>query len=235
MRNTLPLHFRSQQPAPNASNVATPPHQPHVPTIRFISATPSMVADSSSLDASTSFAAVAPFASSPIAPKLSNKDSEAPRKRLVPKKSKLGLLGAVGASKSKEKGSKDFSDVVRRVGAGNTASTGRGGFEIYVDQADPEVGEIVMVKKKRSRLGLDGMKWGALGEVTNVANAPPKEKHSKAPVENLLKVKGEDNQKWWSIGRGKKESKDKIKESLKEQENDASRVRSQSEFLHQPT
>ena len=60
-----------------------------------------------------------------------------------------------------------------------------------------------MVKKKRSRLGSDRMKWGALGEVTNVANVPPKKKDTKAPVENLLKVKDEDNQKWWSIGRSK--------------------------------
>ncbi|KAH8096901.1 hypothetical protein BXZ70DRAFT_895536 [Cristinia sonorae] len=222
MRNTLPLHFRSQSPAPTA---ATPPHQQHVPTIRLISATPSMVASSSSFDASTSFSAVAPFASSTLAPKRLDNDAEVPRKRLVPKKSKLGLLSSVGSSKAKDKGNKDFSDVVRRVGAPNTASTGRGGFEIYVDQADdPDIGEIVVVKKKKSRLALDGMKWGALGEVTNV---PPtvsaKDKNSKAPVENLLKVKGEDSQKWWSIGRGRKDSKEKSKENVvKEKERDES-------------
>ena len=194
-----------------------------------------MVANSSTFDASASFSTVAPVASSPLAPKSSSSnDAHVPRKRLVPKKSKLGILGTVGSSnKAKDKGSKDFSDVVRRVGAGNinTASTGRGGFEIYVDQdEDPEIGEIVMVKKKKSRLGLDGMRWGALGEVTNVpAVPPPKEKESKAPVDNLLKVKGEESQKWWSIGRGRKDSKEKSKENAaKEKEREASQKRSQS-------
>ncbi|TCD61161.1 hypothetical protein EIP91_008841, partial [Steccherinum ochraceum] len=84
MRNTLPLHFRSQPSAP--TTVTTPPPQHPVPTIRFTSATPSMVANSSSFDASTSFtSSAAPFASSPLAPKVSKQDSEVPRKRLVPK------------------------------------------------------------------------------------------------------------------------------------------------------
>ena len=179
-----------------------------MPTIRLISATPS--AAGSAGDASTSFASssyisVAPFAtSSPLAPKP---ESTTAKKRLVPKKSKLGLLGG---SKIKEKANKDFSDVVRRVGG--APSTGRGGFEIYVDQNDdPELGEIVVVKKKKSRLGLDGMKWGALGEVTNVP-AASKEQPKAAPLDNLLKVKGDENQKWWSIGRGRKDSKSKDKE-----------------------
>ena len=89
---------------------------------------------------------------------------------------------------------------------------GRGQFEIYVDQNDdPELGEIVVVKKKKSRLGLDGMKWGALGEVTNVPSAA-QEQPKPAPTDNLLKVKGDENQKWWSIGRGRKDSKSKDKE-----------------------
>ena len=178
-----------------------------MPTIRLISATPSAAGsagDASTSFASSSFVSVAPFAaSSPLAPK----PEAAPKKRLVPKKSKLGLLGG---SKTKEKTNKDFSDVVRRVGG--APSTGRGGFEIYVDQNDdPELGEILVVKKKKSRLGLDGMKWGALGEVTNVP-AAPKEQLKVAPVDNLLKVKGDENQKWWSIGRGRKDSKSKDKE-----------------------
>ncbi|KAI0692931.1 hypothetical protein C8T65DRAFT_711302 [Cerioporus squamosus] len=188
MRNTLPLLSRA--PAPNSSFSHTPSHP--VPTIRLISATPTSFASNSS-----SFVSVAPFASSPLAPKA---ESEAPRKRLVPKKSKLSLLTS---GKTKEKASKDFSDVVRRVGG--APSTGRGGFEIYVDQADdPDMGEIVVVKKKKSRLGLDGMKWGALGE----------EQLKSAPSENLLKVKSDENQnqKWWSIGRGRKDSKGKDKE-----------------------
>ena len=214
MRNTLPLLSRA--PAPNSSFTRAPSPLPSsdtpshpVPTIRLISATPSAAGsagDASTSFASSSFASISPFAaSSPLAPKP---ESEAPRKRLVPKKSKLGLLGG-GKSKEKEKASKDFSDVVRRVGG--APSTGRG-FEIYVDQGeDPDMGEIVVVKKKKSRLGLDGMKWGALGEVTNIP-AAPKEQPKAAPVENLLKVKGDENQKWWSIGRGRKDSKGKEKE-----------------------
>ncbi|RPD56493.1 hypothetical protein L226DRAFT_550932 [Lentinus tigrinus ALCF2SS1-7] len=212
MRNTLPLLSRA--PAPNSSFSRAPsplqfsdtPSHP-VPTIRLISATPSAAGsagDASTSFASSSFASVAPFASSPLAPKP---EVEAPRKRLVPKKSKLGLLTS---SKTKEKVNKDFSDVVRRVGG--APSTGRSGFEIYVDQTeDPDMGEIVVVKKKKSRLGLDGMKWGALGEVTNIPSASQEQPKS-APADNLLKVKGDENQKWWSIGRGRKDSKGKDKE-----------------------
>lgn len=216
MRNTLPLLSRA--PAPNSSFTRAPSPLPSsdtpshpVPTIRLISATPSAAGsagDASTSFASSSFASIAPFASSPLAPK---QEAEAPRKRLVPKKSKLGLLGG---GKSKEKASKDLSDVVRRVGG--APSTGRGGFEIYVDQSeDPEMGELVVVKKKKSRLGLDGMKWGALGEVTNIPSngkEQHKEHQKAAPAENLLKVKGDENQKWWSIGRGRKDSKSKDKE-----------------------
>ena len=133
MRNTLPL--LSRPPAPHSSRALSPlpsdtPSHP-VPTIRLISATPSAAGsagDASTSFASSSYASIAPFASSPLAPKV---DSDAPRKRIVPKKSKLGLLGG---GKTKEKVNKDFSDVVRRVGG--TPSTGRGGFEIYVDQND---------------------------------------------------------------------------------------------------
>ncbi|KAI0354136.1 hypothetical protein OH77DRAFT_1405859 [Trametes cingulata] len=212
MRNTLPLLSRAPAPSSSYARSSSPlspaditPQDP-VPTIRLISATPSAAGsagDASTSFASSSYASIAPFASSPLAPKP---DSEAPRKRIVPKKSKLGLLGG---GKTKEKVNKDFSDVVRRVGG--APSTGRGGFEIYVDQNDdPELGEIVVVKKKKSRLGLDGMKWGTLGEVTNVPSAPKEQKA--APADNLLKVKGDESQKWWSIGRGRKDSKGKDKE-----------------------
>ena len=212
MRNTLPLLSRAPAPSSSFSRAPSPlpssdtPSHP-VPTIRLISATPSAAGsagDASTSFASSSFVSVAPFVSSPLAPKA---EAEAPRKRLVPKKSKLGLLTS---SKTKEKANKDFSDVVRRVGG--APSTGRGGFEIYVDQTeDPDMGEIVVVKKKKSRLGLDGMKWGALGEVTNVPSAA-QEQPKPAPTDNLLKVKGDENQKWWSIGRGRKDSKSKDKE-----------------------
>ncbi|KAI0938313.1 hypothetical protein AcV5_000019 [Taiwanofungus camphoratus] len=53
------------------------------------------------------------------------------------------------------------------------------------------------------------MKWGALSEVTNIPSVP---KESKQPTEHLLKVKGDESQKWWSIGCGRKDSKEKSKE-----------------------
>jgi len=101
--------------------------------------------------------------------------------------------------------------VVRRVG-GAPVQSGNNGFEIYVDPTnDPDLGEILMVKKKKSRLALDGMQWGTLGEVTNV---PPvtKVKEKGGKKESLLKVKVDENQKWWSIGRGRKDSKEKGKD-----------------------
>lgn len=142
------------------------------------------------------------------------------------------MLGVgAGRDKEKEKG-KDFSDVVRRVGGASlSASTSQrgGGFEIYIDPAvDDEIGEVVMVKKKKSRVALDGMRWGsgALSEVTNVPAVTPKE----APT--LLKVKAEEKEKWWSIGRGRKDSKEKTKEvkEAKEAPRDKSKSRAKCEF-----
>jgi hypothetical protein len=44
------------------------------------------------------------------------------------------------------------------------------GYEVFVNPpVDPEVGEIVIVKKKKSCAALDGMAWGALGETTNIS------------------------------------------------------------------
>ncbi|EMD32355.1 hypothetical protein CERSUDRAFT_108803 [Gelatoporia subvermispora B] len=211
---------RSSSPVPAAAT----PHQ-SMPTIRLISATPAGSGLAS--DASTSFSSVAPFASSPLSPKA---DSEGPRKRIVPKKSKLGLL--VG-TKTKEKASKDFSDVVRRVGGGSS-SIGRGGVEIYVDHSeDPEMGDLVVVKKKKSRLGLDGMKWGTLGEVTNI---PATAKDAKqASTDNLLKVKGDDSQRWWSIGRGRKDSKENKEHKENKENHDKPQVRSKTPEPLKPT
>ena len=193
------------------------PCAPHlVPTIRLVSATPlnegssSLAQSVSSTDANTSHSANLSADSSwtmpsPIAPK-SLPNEPGPRKRLIPKRSKLSLVGGLGSKKS----NRDFSDVVRRVGG--APSTGRGGFDIYVDQAeDTEIGEILLVKKKKSRGALDGMRWGALGEVTNVP-AVPKEKTKERENDGLLKVKGDEKEKWWSIGRGRKDSKEKTKE-----------------------
>ncbi|KAA1479222.1 hypothetical protein DENSPDRAFT_830309 [Dentipellis sp. KUC8613] len=207
MPRTLPRLSREQRSnSPQPTATATPPAL--VPTIRLISATPSAhgsAADTSTTQAGLSFASSyvnVPAVSSPLAPKPARTDENAApstRRRLVPKRSKLGLLG--GRSKDK-----DMSDVVRRVG-GNAASSGRGGFEIYVDPAqDPDLGEVLLVKKKKSRAGLGGVGWGTLGERTNVPAAPKeKEKEGKEG----LKIKTDEAQKWWTIGRGRKDSKEK--------------------------
>lgn len=137
--------------------------------------------------------------------------------------------GSSQRDKEKSK-AKDLSDVARRVGGGSSAARG---FDIYVDSTDdPELDEIVMVKKQKSRGGLDGMAWGALGEVTNVpqatqsygAPAPikPLEQHS-----TLAKIKAEEKEKWWSIGRGRKDSKEKNKEKENSKTSKASRAKSQ--------
>jgi hypothetical protein len=133
----------------------------------------------------------------PLAPK---EDSQVPRRRLVPKKSKLGLF--VSGKRSKTPENNDLSDVVRRVGVNaGTESVAKSGFEIYVDpSAQSEVGEVLMVKKKKSRAALSGLKWGTLAEVTN--SAPSRE-----PTQTV-RLKSEDKEKWWSIGRGRKDSKD---------------------------
>jgi hypothetical protein len=149
-----------------------------------------------------------------LAPKFDA--NEQSRKKLVPRKSKLGIL-SIGRDREKDR-AKDFSDVVRRVGAPAPAS-GRGGFEIYVDPTDdPDVGEILIVKKKKSRVALDGMTWGALGEATNVPKATQIDASHPITKENpaLLKVKTDEERKWWSIGRGRKDSKEKEKVKGKE-------------------
>lgn len=193
MRNSLPLLSRS--PA-----VATPPQAgpPPIPSIRLISATPSATGLSS--EASTSFhlSLEESWASVPV-PLAPKQDVEPPRKRLVPKKSKLSIL-SMGRDKEKDRG-KDLSDVVRRVGGDSISA--RGGFEIFVDPTiDPDIGEIVMIKKKKSRAALDGMSWGAFGEVTNIPKVASKE--AAAPP---LKMKN-DKDKWWTLGRGRKDSKE---------------------------
>ncbi|KAJ3972631.1 hypothetical protein EV361DRAFT_970780 [Lentinula raphanica] len=200
MRNTLPLLSRPTGLPNNTSDV---------PSIRLVAATPSASGISSEASTSLEFSWTSvPAVPSPLAPKA---DAE-PRRGLVPKKSKLGLLGG-NKDRQKDRG-KDLSDVVRRVGGGST-SRRAGGFEIYVDPTDPEIGEIVMVKKKKSRPALDGLRWGsgggALGEITNVPSVPQ-------PVTAITKVKAEEKEKekWWTLGRGRKDSKEKEKEKARE-------------------
>ncbi|KAI5994635.1 hypothetical protein EDC04DRAFT_2910434 [Pisolithus marmoratus] len=130
-----------------------------------------------------------------------------PCKHLVPKKSKLCLLGS---SSSKGEREQDFSDVTRCIGASMQNGVG---FEIYIDSAeDPDIGDILLVRKNKSCTALDGMTWGMLGEVTNIPSVTKpkenKEKSGKKEKEGLI-VKVDENQKWWSIGRGRKDSKEK--------------------------
>lgn len=172
-----------------------------MPTIRLISGAPTATGAAPGLgdpfvDNSVPSPSVT-VSSIPLAPK---EDAQVPRRRLVPKKSKLGLL--VGGKRSKMPENNDLSDVVRRVGvSAGTASVAKSGFEIYVDPtAQSEVGEVLMVKKKKSRAALSGLKWGTLAEVTN--SAPSRNST------NAVRLKSEDKEKWWSIGRGRKDSKD---------------------------
>ena len=74
-----------------------------------------------------------------------------------------------------------------------------------------------MVKKKKSRASLSALKWGALGEVTNTAQSKD--------TTQTVRSKNEDKEKWWTIGRGRKDSKDK-----KVAEKDA---RTNSRYLYQ--
>lgn len=172
------------------ANVTPENHNLHInqkvpiPTIRLTQATPS----------DTSIPSV-------IAPKSS------PRRKIVPKKSKLALL----STKAVPPREKDLSDILRRVNAPTTNLDGnatcnvtvnggttmkmkdllkfkdrssRSTIDIYVDPADdPDIGEIVVVKKKKSRAKLDGL-FDGQGNVE-------------------LKEEPKEESKWWSI-RGRK-------------------------------
>jgi serine/arginine repetitive matrix protein 2 len=143
---------------------------------------------------------------------LAPKPESAPKRRLVPKKSKLGLLNVVN---HKDKRPTDL-------GGTSHHDAGDQSFDIYVDPTiDPDIGEILMVRKKKSRAALDGMRWGPMGEVTNVpasSSVVKNEKPKEAPLQPsaVSKVKGEENNKWWSIGRGRRDSKDKSVKEGKE-------------------
>lgn len=201
----MPIRSRAQSQDQLRTLSPQPPTLPQrdsTPTIRLISAAPTAAGSAPGLGdpfVDTSFGSPSVTASPPtsLAPKNA---SQAPRKRLVPKKSKLGLL--VSGRRSKTPENNDLSDVVRRVGVKTaTDSVAKSGFEIYVDPtAQSEVGEVFMVKKKKSRAALSALKWGTLAELTN--SAPSKDSIRGA------RLKNEDKDKWWSIGRGRKDSKD---------------------------
>ncbi|KAH8996246.1 hypothetical protein EDB92DRAFT_1842897 [Lactarius akahatsu] len=204
MRSTLPLcspaHSPDQTRTLSTLPQQTTPEPTHIPTIRLISATPSAVGSVHALGDPLASQSPSSSPPTPLAPK---QDMQAPRRRLVPKKSRLGLL--VSGKGGKTNGKHDLSDVVRRVGgSATTASIGKAGFEIYVDpisQPHHDTDEVLMVKKKKSRASLSALKWGALGEVTNSAQT--------RDTTQTVRLKNEDKEKWWTIGRGRKDSKDK--------------------------
>ena len=182
------LHTRS---ASLGQTAETPrPPQFVIPTIRLTLATPSTHGSPS----------VEP---TPLAPRQGG-----PRKRLVPKKSKLSLLGG----KPKEKAKENLEPGHEQTG--RSSSSGRS-FDIYVDPTDdPDIGEIIVVRKKKSRGALDEVQWSPapLGDKTNFNPAPaqpktevPKEKEKFVP--SIFKSKNDDKEKdkdkWWSIGRSK--------------------------------
>ncbi|KAF8269417.1 hypothetical protein EI94DRAFT_1725227 [Lactarius quietus] len=203
MRSTLPLCSPAQSPDQTrtlSTLSQTTPEPTPIPTIRLVSAIPSAVGSAPALGDPLASQSPSLSPSIPLAPK---QDRQAPRRRLVPKKSKLGLL--VSGKGSKTNGKHDLSDVVRRVGgSASTASVGKSGFEIYVEpvpQSQIGVDEVLMVKKKKSRASLSALKWGALGEVTNTVQSKD--------TTQTVRLKNEDKEKWWTIGRGRKDSKDK--------------------------
>ncbi len=213
MRNTLPLSFRTPVSISRARSptpvVVTPPPQV-IPTIKLTAATPSVAGNHS---------ANSSIVSTILAPKP---PGEVRKKVVVPKKSKMGLL-SVG-SKRQEKG-KDLSDVKRRVGVSPSSSSRS--FDIYIDPTDdPDIGEVVFVQKKKSRAGLDGIFKGALGDVTNTneekgkaeLKAEKPEKTSKSNSGTLkVKEKREEKEKWWTLGRSRRDSKGKAKEKASEE------------------
>lgn len=164
------------------------------PSIRLVSAAPFATGNSADANISTSSSFESSW-SSIQPPVIAPKSDAPPRKRLVPKKSKLGLLGPRG---------KEPPNISDQIGADNPST--REGFEIFVDTTnDPEFNDVLVVKKQKSRGALNGMNWGALGEVTNVPNVP---RDDPAALGGMLKSKEEDK-KWWSIGRGRKDLKNK--------------------------
>lgn len=169
----------------------TPPPS-KIPTIRLIHATPSTAASPNPNETLLT----------PDSPKTSRFVSQRGSTRSKSIKSKRSTLGLLQSSKRKD----DFSDITRRLGIPPPAR----GTEIYVDPSnDPDIGEIVVVKKEKSRGKLESIRW-ALGDKTNSQSSDEREKikkEKKKDKENT-KPKGEDKDRWWTLGRGRKDSKE---------------------------
>jgi len=204
-----------------------------IPTICLVNAAPSALGSSS--DANTSAVHNAfnlPPTSSPLVPRPLT-TSNASRKRLVPKKPGLGLLGAVKANK--EHSQNDFSDVVRRIGG--APSAGRDGHEITSTTLKTPNSRKLSSSRGRSHvlvLTLFCCLGSWRGDTGNVLKPKPsanalKPKASENVLKpksstNILKPKSKDketsvrarpiepkadeNQKLWSISRGRKDSKE---------------------------
>jgi len=156
-------------------------------------------------DASASFSRSFESSWTSASPSIISPKPDAPtRKRLVPKKSKLALLGVGSKGEAKNLSGDDRRD---------RASTCRS-FNIHIDQInDPELEDVIVVKRLKSRKALKGLKWDPLGEVTNVQDVP-----RGYPASNDTS-KAVQDKKWWSIGRGRKDSKETTgQESGKENE-----------------
>lgn len=229
MHNSLSMLSRTLGDTTNTSKkIPTNPQQSQPASIRLVTAIPYASGPSSEANASftnnntnnISFegSSWGSIPSSVLAPK----PESAPKRRLVPKKSKLGLLNVVGHK------DKENKRPIASRGAGYHEAEDQS-FDIYIDpHVDPDIGDILMVKKKKSRAALDGMHWGPLGEVTNVPASSsnvkkenPKEATQPLQPSAVLKAKGEENSKWWSIGRGRRDSKDKSVKEGKENKQQA--------------
>lgn len=276
----------------------TPPSR-NTPSVRLISAVPSKAG--LSIDSSptyipgfnTAVSSRAPTASSGLAPKVGGSTN---RRRLVPRKSKLGLSGNTATehvgtglpsqpsmsgsrsastsfsstvdvvilndsqggktrqttfSKGKAKASEEFIKSFRQLGTHQSAvrpSSSQGpsarttSLDVSVDTSslvDPDVGEIVFVKKPKTRAGLDVMNWdgppGGLDDDTSESHddAPTLSRATAAALlkdstlgrknsigrqkgqEPMKSIRQDDKQKdskWWSIGRSKGRAKGKDEE-----------------------
>jgi len=136
----------------------------------------------------------------PLAPR----DSARPAK-LKPKRSRLSMILS---SKPKDKAA-DPSTAASYISA---IPEGRS-FEVYADPTDdPEIGEIVVVQRKKSRAALGDVSWAnnVESELTVKSTINATEIRERRLSQNLAKENkdGEDKAGWWSrtIGRGRKDS-----------------------------
>jgi hypothetical protein len=122
-----------------------------------------------------------------------------------------------------------------RVGIGDgVEGDGDGGYEIYVDATDdPELDEeILVVRKKKSRAGLDAVGWGAASPSAPSSSASASTTSAGggvagSPLRIGKEKTGGGVEKWWSIGRGRRDSKDRDRDK----ENQRARCTSSPSFL----